>query len=247
LETQFSVNDLENFDQTTYSWSFGTNEKFLGNTVTSVFDKADNNYDVQLTAESQITGCKDTSFFHEKVSVYPVPLAGFEANPSEVYIDNSEIFFENESAGAQLYEWDFGDGSFLSEAQNPIHEFEELGTFDVQLTVQNNFGCSDSVIHQVAVAFERIYPPNAFSPNSSLQEDQEFRIYADGIADEGYQLLIFNRWGEIIFESNSQETGWDGKMKNRVFAPAGVYSWVVQFTDFLGKVHKQQGTVTLLF
>ena len=247
LETQFSVNDLENFDQTTYSWSFGTNEKFLGNTVTSVFDKADNNYDVQLTAESQITGCKDTSFFHEKVKVYPVPLSGFKANPSEVYIDNSEIFFENESAGAQLYEWDFGDGSFLSEAQNPIHEFEELGTFDVQLTVQNNFGCNDSVIHQVAVAFERIYPPNAFSPNSSLQEDQEFRIYADGIADEGYQLLIFNRWGEIIFESNSQETGWDGKMKNRVFAPAGVYSWVVQFTDFLGKVHKQQGTVTLLF
>jgi gliding motility-associated-like protein len=60
-------------------------------------------------------------------------------------------------------------------------------------------------------------------------------------------LLIFNRWGQVIFESNSQENGWDGTMKNGDFAPAGVYSWVIEYYDFLGRKHKQQGTVTLLF
>jgi gliding motility-associated-like protein len=67
------------------------------------------------------------------------------------------------------------------------------------------------------------------------------------MADEGYQLIIFNRWGEVIFESNSQENGWDGKMKNGNFAPSGVYTWVLRYSDFSGKKHRQNGSVTLVF
>ena len=64
----------------------------------------------------------------------------------------------------------------------------------------------------------------AFSPNASLEEDREFRIYGEGVVDEGYLLLVYNRWGGVVFESSSQEIGWDGKMKNSDLAPSGVYT-----------------------
>jgi gliding motility-associated-like protein len=122
-----------------------------------------------------------------------------------------------------------------------------MDIYSVSLAVANDFNCTDTIIKPVTVTFDRLFPPNAFSPNASLAEDQEFRIYGDGVLDEGYQLLIFNRWGEIIFESRSQNEGWDGKMKNADFAPSGVYTWVIEYTDFTGEKHKQQGLVTLLF
>lgn len=84
-------------------------------------------------------------------------------------------------------------------------------------------GCRDTVSREVVVAFDQLFPPNAFSPNASLEEDREFRIYSEGIVDEGYQFLVFNRWGQVVFESISKQVGWDGKMKNDSFAPAGDY------------------------
>ena len=80
-----------------------------------------------------------------------------------------------------------------------------------------------------------------------MEKDKEFRIHSLGISDEGYQLLLYNRWGGVIFESHSQELGWDGTMKNGNFAPAGVYIWILQFLDFRGEKFSQHGTVTLLF
>jgi len=155
--------------------------------------------------------------------------------------------FTNQSEGATIFEWDFDDLSALSGIENPEHRFPNMGFFDVKLTAINNFGCTYSAMQQVSVAFDRVFPPNAFSPNAVNDEDREFRIYSEGIVNEGYQLLIFNRWGEAFFESQSQEIGWDGRMKNGNFAPAGVYTWVIQYLDFRGEKYKQQGTVTLVF
>lgn len=101
-------------------------------------------------------------------------------------------------------------------------------------------------MQQVAVTFDKLHPPTAFSPNSTNIENREFRIHSHEIADNGYKLLIFNRWGEIIFESTSPEKGWDGKMKNGNPAPTGVYLWILQYFDNVGRMHKQQGNITLL-
>ncbi|MFW5756959.1 MAG: gliding motility-associated C-terminal domain-containing protein, partial [Tangfeifania sp.] len=153
----------------------------------------------------------------------------------------------NQTEGGTGYNWDFDDSSPGSNEENPVHSFENMGTYNVVLTAFNDFGCTDTTNARVSVAFDKLFPPSAFSPNAALEEDREFRIYSEGVVDKGYQLLIFNRWGEVIFESNSQQNGWDGKMKNGNFAPAGVYTWVITYFDFLDQKHKQQGTVTLLF
>jgi len=164
-----------------------------------------------------------------------------------VLISNPVIQFENQTTGATEYSWNFGDDSADSDEENPVHRYDEMDRYQVALRAFNDFGCTDSAFTDVSVSFDKVFPPNAFSPNAANAEDREFRIYSEGIVNEGYKLLIFNRWGQVIFESNSQENGWDGKMKNGDFAPAGVYSWVIEYYDFLGEKHAQQGTVTLIF
>jgi len=247
LDVEFTATTLDSVDVVYYNWDFGDGNFGVGKTVSNEFFQDDKKYDIEIIAKSDLTACSDTLFLSEEVFVYPQPKAVFTPNPNSVLISNPVILFENTSEKAIFYEWDFDDNSAFSEEESPTHYYSEMGFFDVKLTAINDFSCTDTLLQQVSVAFDKLYPPTAFSPNATNEEDREFRIYSVGIVNEGYQLLIFNRWGEVFFESQSQEIGWDGKMKNDNFAPAGVYTWVIQYLDFRSEKYKQQGTVTLLF
>lgn len=247
VETNFVAATVDSVDQVNYSWNFGDGAKAVGENVSHIFTAQDTQFDIQAIAVSVLTGCADTLFLPSAVSIYPVPNAAFSAIPNSVLITYPVFQFENMSEGASSFLWNFNDQTALSDEESPEHRFQDFGLFNVQLIASNNQGCADTTIEQVSVNFDKIFPPNAFSPNALLEEDREFRIHSKGIAEEGFQLIVFNRWGEKIFESQSQENGWDGKMKNGNFAPAGVYSWVVQYHDLSGKKFKQQGTITLLF
>lgn len=247
FEVEFDAVTLDEVDNVNYLWDFGDGLTGTGENVSNVYNEKNKKFDIEIIANSSLTGCSDTLLLPEEVFVFPVPEAGFTANPLSVLISNPQITFTNLSEGATIFEWDFDDQSALSGEENSVHRFPQMGFYDVKLNAINDFGCIDSAMQQVAVVFDRVFPPNAFSPNALNEEDREFRIYSEGIVNEGYQLLIFNRWGEIFFESQSQEIGWDGKMKNDNFAPAGVYTWILQYLDFRGEKYKQQGTVTLLF
>ena len=64
---------------------------------------------------------------------------------------------------------------------------------------------------------------------------------------EGYHFVIISRWNDIVFETKGEIKGWDGRMQNGSFAPAGSYLWVLNFTDFLGRKHQQTGSVSLVY
>lgn len=247
LDISFNAATLDLSDVVNYSWNFGDGKVELGEQVSHTFLVGDRKLDIEIIASSVNTGCLDTLLLYEGVFVFPQPKAIFTPNPASVLITNPVIQFENESENSNLYDWNFDDNGTFSEEQNPNHRFSKLGYYNVKLLAYNNFGCNDTTTQQVSVVFDKVYPPTAFSPNATLEEDREFRIHSKGMVNEGYQLLVFNRWGEVIFESESQEIGWDGKMKNDNFSPAGVYTWVIQFLDFRGERYKQQGIVTLLF
>ncbi|MGM0620964.1 MAG: PKD domain-containing protein, partial [Bacteroidota bacterium] len=247
LDAEMEISTTDMVDEVTYSWNLGDGIQAEGDSFSRSFTESNKNYDVKITAVSSLTGCADTLLLPGKIAVYPVPEADFNADPSSVLISDPVIQFENQSTGATEYSWNFGDESADSGEENPVHRYDEMNKYQVELHAFNDFGCTDSAFTDVTVSFDKVFPPNAFSPNSANAEDQEFRIYAEGIVNEGYKLLIFNRWGQVIFESNSQENGWDGSMKNGDYAPAGVYSWVIEYYDFLGEKHAQQGTVTLIF
>ncbi len=247
LDILFSAAISDNEDTLNYQWKFSGGSIDYGAEISKMFISPDEKYDITIIANSNLTQCSDTLILPEAVYSYPVPKAFFDANPSSVLISDPIISFENESEGAESFEWDFNDNSFLSDEVNLQHQFSEMGIYTIHLTAWNEFGCVDTTSRLVSVGFDKIHPPTAFSPNAQLEADREFRLYAKGISDDGYRLQIFNRWGEVIFESNNPNFGWKGKMKNNYFAPTGVYPWVIQYLDLLGKKHNQQGTVTLLF
>ncbi|QIA08592.1 PKD domain-containing protein [Draconibacterium halophilum] len=232
----------------TYLWDFNDGNTTTDQSPIHTFlnpDDVRKTFDISLTV-IDLNGCENTAVYDTLVKVYPVPAAGFDFYPEEVLITNPQVNFTNTSHAASLYFWDFGDSTFTDE-KDPIHRYSAMGIYNVSLEVGNNFDCTDTIVKQLSIAFDKLNPPTVFSPNAPNTEDQEFRLYAEGVLNEGYNLMIFNRWGEVVFESNSQENGWDGKMGNGKFAPSGVYTWVLEYNDFRGELHKQKGNVTLLF
>lgn len=245
--TTFKANTIDAVDEVSYLWDYGDGTTGFGEITEKTYLEKDKRFDIRLIAKSDLTGCSDTLILKDKIFSYPIPAALFEANPATVLISNPVIQFKNLSKHADSYLWNFGDHSMSSEMENPEHTFGEMGFFDVKLTAQNEFGCVDSISQQVSVAFDKLFPPTAFSPHDAQEENRVFCISSVGILDEGYRLFIFNRWGEVIFKSDNPELGWDGKMKNGNYAPAGVYTYVVEYLDFRREMFRQQGTVTLLF
>ncbi|MHC1774790.1 MAG: gliding motility-associated C-terminal domain-containing protein [Lentimicrobium sp.] len=82
--------------------------------------------------------------------------------------------------------------------------------------------------------------PNAFTPDGDGLNDV-FRPVATGDLIRQFSMVIYNRWGQKVFETSDLSIGWDGED-----TPAGVYSWVISYSDMVGKVAKLRGEVTLV-
>lgn len=233
-------------DKVNFNWDFGDGSTGTGPYPTHTYTSPDKNYFIGLTGRSSVTGCINSLNYKDMLSTYPKPVAAFAMDNEVVYTDVPDINFIDNSIGATSFLWDFGDGT-TSSAQNPSHHFIMTGHLKVLLEVSNGYQCTDTVSHGVLIAFDRLFPPNAFSPNSPNYLDREYLLNSEGITAKGYDLKIFSRWDDIVFETKDEIKGWDGRMKNGNFAPSGCYFWILGYTDFLGRRHRQTGKVTLLY
>ena len=113
------------------------------------------------------------------------------------------------------------------------------------VTDQNN--CADTASSLIRIDEEHIlFVPNSFTPNGDGRNDI-FIPEGLGIKEGEYQLLIFDRWGAQIFESDSPAIGWDGKANNGTeLAQIDTYVWKVTLTDNFGKKHIYHGHVNLM-
>jgi gliding motility-associated-like protein len=91
-----------------------------------------------------------------------------------------------------------------------------------------------------------VYAPNAFRPNSNITENKTFMPVGAGVDPARFNLKIFNRWGEMVFETSSLYTPWDGTLKNGKEAPQGNYVWISKYTDIQGIERNEKGQVLLL-
>ena len=91
-----------------------------------------------------------------------------------------------------------------------------------------------------------VFTPNAFRPDSDIPENREFMPVGEGVNPDGFQFQVYNRWGELIFESNSPDIKWDGSMNKSNPAPMGNYVWKADFYDIQGFVHHMKGQVLLI-
>lgn len=185
-------------------------------------------YDVTLTVSTP-EGCTNTGTQTAFLCVYPNPIADFNLTPNEVETSNTFVNFFDNSYGAVSYQWDFSDGGY-SNLENPIHIFpdNESGYYEVFLIVTNSDGCMDTTSRIVHVKEDLIYyVPNAFSPDGDEFNNVFKPVFTTGFDVYSYHLQIFNRWGELIFESLNYEEGWDGTYHNEKLLD-GTYIWKIK-------------------
>jgi len=238
--TIYFVNASEYADE--YLWEFGDGSISTSPNPSYTYYEA-GIYRVNL----MVKGAGGESSFSDTARVYVMPNAFFDMAPRYVYVNDEAVHFFNLSEQGDVFEWDFGDGETSTDL-NPKHVYKEEGVFDVTLKVWTNYECFDLYVMENAVFVEPsgvVEFPNAFRPNSSLEENREFM---PGIIDhvDEYHLMIFNRWGELVFESFDQETGWDGRYKGET-AKQDVYIWKVTGTYSDGSGFTKTGDVTLMY
>ncbi|TND07717.1 MAG: CHU large protein [Bacteroidetes bacterium] len=183
--------------------------------------------------------------------IHPVPVAAFTVNQTTVFLPNAPIVITNQSNGASAYEWDFGDGSTTS-LVNPQYEYQEVGTYTITLIATNSFGCDDTATQEIIATSDIVFP-NAFTPNpdgptggaysTGSLDNNIFFPYTAGV--DRYHLQIFNRWGELIFESFDLMTGWDGYYRGEL-CQQDTYVWKANVRFYDGRRYLKVGDVTLL-
>jgi gliding motility-associated-like protein len=191
-----------------------------------------------------INNCQTTST--ATVSQPIAVIADFDFTPASTNIFNPNINFINTSQNAVSYLWDIG-GLTTNTQTNTSYTFPDIpGAYQVCLTAYDLNGCNNTHCETVIIDdVFLIYVPNAFTPTGDGINDVFIPII-NGIIPESYQFMIFNRWGELIFETNNPQKGWDGTHKG-LNSQQDVYVWKIIVKDAVsGKKRDFKGHVTLL-
>jgi len=218
--------------------------------VTHVYLNPDK-YIVKLTAKGP--GGSYTVINDSIIDAASSPIANFAIKPKVIEL-NQSTFFSNSSKYAATYWWDFGDGTTSTEKM-VFHTYKNAGLYDVTLVAINSTGCTDTLKLVAAVEVNPdaiILIPNAFTP--SLAGPNGGNVANNGLNDVFYPLtenltelnmLIFNRWGELIFESNDSNIGWDGYLKGKL-CKEDVYVYKIKGKTAGGAQKEFVGDVTLI-
>lgn len=227
-------------------WDFGDGTVITGSCgPTSHVYQTPGCYDVSLTVFSD-PGCPGDTTYLEMVCIRPTPLAEFSYSPEPADVYDPIIYFQNESVNGFTYDWTFGAYGEIGASSDvdPVIVFpdDRRGVYPVTLVTTNIYGCQDSITHPVIInADYYVWIPNAFTPDGDGL-NSVFGVVGEGISSEEFEMLIFNRWGELIFESTDPSIPWDGAN-----ATQGVYVYKIKAQSRFTKIVEAfTGHVTLL-
>lgn len=197
---------------------------------------------ISLTATSGF-GCATKVTKQNYLTVFPNPVAKFEMDPSTTDIFNSQIKFFDLSIGPTYWNWSFGDGNG-DVVKNPVHVYQDTGSYLVTLQVTNKYGCTDIAKELIRINPNfAIYIPNTFTVDGDGKNDL---FFAKGFGIKEYHIMIFDRWGELIYEGfDFENSKWDGNVKGRP-AKVDVYVYKVIVKDVFDKKHSYIGHVNLI-
>lgn len=143
------------------------------------------------------------------------------------------------------WSWTFGDGQNSDEWQ-PLHRYADPGQYPVVLTVVDENNCRDSLLLTYVIReVPTMYLPSAFIPESDIAENRVFKPIGNSISEDRYEMLVYDRWGELVFVSHHPDNGWDGRINGR-FAPQGTYAYRIVYRDMEGNPNSVKGNVLLL-
>jgi gliding motility-associated-like protein len=219
-----------------YTWSPPNGLSSTNTSSTTASPASTTTYIVNVNTGN---GCifKDTFV----VTVSPATVANFFFTPT-FPIPNTAIKFTSTGSNASSYTWDFGDGTYGYEA-NPSHLYKKTGSYRVCLIVKNGKECIDSLCKTVEADVKTaIAIPTAFSPNGDGVNDI---LYVRGGAVQSFILRIFNRWGQLVFETNDFSKGWDGTFKGQP-QDMDIFAYVLTASFIDGSTRQHTGNISLL-
>ena len=184
-------------------------------------------FDITLIAT--LNGCANSTTSASLICVQNYPVANFYTSPGSFSQNNQTLSFINTSIGASGYIWNFGDGS-LSNEENPNHYFQGItGDETITLLASTSMGCMDSISIEIPANLGEIYYiPNTFTPDGDKYNQVFKPVFTSGFSIDGYEMLIYNRWGELLFESHNPYAGWDGSYGlEGLDCSSGTYSYKI--------------------
>lgn len=225
--------------QSNYSITWNTSPVQTGSILSGLSGKT-----YGLKIKDLLTGCIKDTFI--TLPGYPPVKAKFLPTPnmSCLPFEESIVTFLDLSNGAQTGTWNVSNSAFTYTPSEPlVYEFNTHGTFSVILTVQNEGNCKDTYSIEVCVLPSTdIFIPDIFSPNNDGNNDV-FYVRGNGINE--MLLRIFDRWGNLVFETKDPAMGWDGTFKGKNAEP-GIYAYYLNIILFNGKKIQKKGEISLI-
>jgi gliding motility-associated-like protein len=190
-------------------------------------------YGVTMTVTS-IYGCVYDTVIPSLIEVTPVPNAffNFSKNPATWFETTIQVF-DNSMGNVVNWQWVCSDAlSVSTNGTNATLVFAEgvTGIYPVSLIVITDEGCIDTTVINVNIIPDVImYVPNSFTPDDD-EHNQTWKFYIEGIDFMNFKVEIFDRWGELIWESYDAKSEWDGTFKNQK-VPQGSYTWKMSYKE----------------
>lgn len=233
---------------TVCEWSFGDGR--TAQSCDSILHKYTTSgwYDVSLEITDE-NGCTGGVTKMDYVHVWPIPKASFYSNPTIVETSATMVNFFNTTHGGVHFTWDFGTNSSLEHNKHAVHTFpnEEEGNYIVTLVATNDFGCVDSTKKVIQVIEDIIlYVPNTFTPDGDSYNQYFTPVFTQGYDTDDFVMYIYNRWGELIFETRDASIGWDGTYGGNL-VKEGTYLWKIEFGRIKSEVREvKKGHINVL-
>lgn len=230
----------------TYHWDFGDG------TTSSSFNPTheyygDGYFNVTLTVQTA-AGCLDTLSLMKQdlVNTHPTPVADFTVDMYETDICNSLIQFTDLSIGGATFSYHFDDNSPSLTEQNPSYLYMHDGQHRPMQVVTSEHGCIDTAYQEIYIEPFSIFAPNTFTPDGNEHNNTFKPVVALDIYE--WNLQIMNRWGEIVFQSNNVDEGWDGTSLNGEMSNDGTYVWTLTYISCepINPRHQLTGHINLI-
>lgn len=245
LYVQFTLDTGAYPPGTTYFWDFDD-----GGPTSTVSNPAHTFltpgcHDVALTVTIP-PGCSKTQTYPCMIRTIAQPNAAFTASPTITSILDATIQFTNQSTGATSWTWDFDDNTGSVE-WSPSHTYLKYDLFDVMLIVVNDSGCVDTAFLRIEVRdYHTFYVPNAFTPDEDGLNESWAPVHIN-ILSQGFQLIVFDRWGKQVFATTDKDAQWNGRFQNTGDpVQQDVYAYRVIYYDNFNQKHEEIGSVTVI-
>jgi gliding motility-associated-like protein len=229
-----------------YIWNFGDESMSSSVANPSHIYSNPGTYSVNLEIYTTV-GCIDTLSLlqNDIITIHPSPVSDFTVDPKQTDICNAAVTFTDQSQGATSVFYWFDDNNSFSNTANVTHTYTTSGWLRPMQVATNEFGCRDTSYQELYIEPFIIYFPNTFTPDGDEFNNLFNGSFALQVVE--WNLKIFNKWGELLFESEDPNIGWDGTFGGKLMQDA-TYTYELRYISCENKDEPKiiKGHVNLL-